>query len=61
MDDVAQVEFLGLCSSLASLSLSGNPVELAPHPNTSEKVHIELVVFWQTANIANTKGVSTFQ
>ena len=55
MDDVAQVEFLGLCSSLASLSLSGNPVELAPHPDTSEKVLIALV-FRQTAKIANTEA-----
>ncbi|XP_041472009.1 leucine-rich repeat-containing protein 56-like [Lytechinus variegatus] len=31
VDDIAQVEFLGLCSKLQALSLEGNPVCLAPN------------------------------
>ncbi|XP_030845621.1 leucine-rich repeat-containing protein 56 [Strongylocentrotus purpuratus] len=31
VDDIAQVEFLGLCSKLRALSLEGNPVCLAPN------------------------------
>ena len=38
VDDIAQVEFLALCTKLVSLSLSGNPVETSPHPATAEKV-----------------------
>lgn len=38
IDDLAQVEFLTLCSSLKSLNLEGNPVCLAPHPNSTDEV-----------------------
>ena len=38
VDDITQVEFLALCTKLVSLTLTGNPVELSPHPDTKEKV-----------------------
>jgi len=35
VSDIAQVEFLCLCSSLKILTLEGNPICSAPHPDTS--------------------------
>ncbi|XP_031553017.1 leucine-rich repeat-containing protein 56-like [Actinia tenebrosa] len=35
IDDLSQVEFLSLCSSVKSLNLEGNPVCVAPHANSS--------------------------
>ena len=40
IDDIAQVEFLSLCSKLRILTLQGNPVESAPHPETKEQVRL---------------------
>ncbi|XP_032222636.1 leucine-rich repeat-containing protein 56 isoform X2 [Nematostella vectensis] len=37
VDEIAQVEFLTLCSSLKCLNLEGNPVCTAPHPDASEE------------------------
>ena len=40
IDDIAQVEFLSLCSKLRILTLQGNPVESAPHSQTKEQVRL---------------------
>ncbi|XP_046870006.1 uncharacterized protein lrrc56 isoform X2 [Hypomesus transpacificus] len=34
--DLVQVQYLGLCSELRTLTLEGNPVCVCPHPNTSQ-------------------------
>ena len=39
--DLVQVQYLGLCSELRTLTLEGNPVCVCPHPNTSQ-VHDRL-------------------
>ncbi|XP_036431667.1 leucine-rich repeat-containing protein 56 [Colossoma macropomum] len=36
VDDLVQVQYLGLCGQLRTLSLEGNPVCTCPHPGTSE-------------------------
>ncbi|KAI4885031.1 hypothetical protein NFI96_017708 [Prochilodus magdalenae] len=36
VDDLVQVQYLGLCRQLKTLSLEGNPVCTCPHPGTSE-------------------------
>ncbi|XP_062317953.1 leucine-rich repeat-containing protein 56 isoform X1 [Osmerus eperlanus] len=33
VDDLVQVQYLGLCSELRTLTLEGNPVCVCPHPN----------------------------
>lgn len=40
IDDLSQVEFLTLCSSLKSLNLEGNPVCVVPHPSSTAEVSI---------------------
>ena len=40
MSDIAQVEFLCLCSSLNMLTLEGNPICSAPHPEASQEVSL---------------------
>ncbi|EDO49180.1 predicted protein [Nematostella vectensis] len=44
VDEIAQVEFLTLCSSLKCLNLEGNPVCTAPHPDASEEVGVTRVL-----------------
>ena len=36
VDDLVQVQYLGLCSQLRTLTLEGNPVCTCPRPGASE-------------------------
>lgn len=36
VDDLVQVQYLGLCGNLEKLTLEGNPVCVRPHPTASE-------------------------
>ncbi|CAB1313692.1 unnamed protein product [Coregonus sp. 'balchen'] len=46
VDDLVQVQYLGLCSQLRTLTLKGNPVCMRPHPNTTQSEEEEGYSYW---------------
>lgn len=44
VNDLVQVQYLGLCSQLHTLTLEGNPVCMCPHPKgTQVRIHTPTV------------------
>ena len=45
VDDISQVEFLGMCSKLTHVTLEGNPLCVMPTPD-SQQVYFERIFFY---------------
>ena len=44
IDELSQVEFLALCSSLTHLTLEGNPLCTTPSPDEASVSHIDIMI-----------------